>query len=175
MRPNEKLLSLEWVRAKYHYDPDEGVFRFKQAGSVQRIRDVGRIAGSTQTMRDGYLKKIIEINDKPYVQARLAWFYVTGHWPENEIDHKDCDSTNNRFENLREATKLQNGQNQRTPKTNSSGWKGVCFHKRVGKWGANISVNNRRIALGYYDDVKEAAEAYMFAALEYHGEFARLE
>lgn len=87
-------------------------------------------------------------------------------------DHIDGDGLNNQDENLRECTQAQNTRNRRIGLDNVSGFKGVSFRKDRGKWAANIGYG-KTIALGLYDDPRDAAIAYDAKAIELHGEFAR--
>lgn len=89
------------------------------------------------------------------------------------IDHKDGNGLNNTRDNLRVANPLQNAQNSRTPTNNTSGYKGVYWHKATGKWMVRINVDNKRKHLGLFTSLEEAARAYDVAALELHGAFAR--
>lgn len=91
-----------------------------------------------------------------------------------EVDHINGDKIDNRRENLRICTTMQNKHNYKIPITNTSGYKGVGWHKRDKKWTARIRVNYKLIHLGYYVDKIEAALAYNKAAIKYHKEFARL-
>jgi len=88
------------------------------------------------------------------------------------IDHIDRDKLNNRRKNLRPATLSQNQWNQKKYRNNTSGFKGV--YKNRNKWCAQIRVNGKRIHIGYFVDLKEAALAYNEAAKKYHGEFSCL-
>jgi hypothetical protein len=90
------------------------------------------------------------------------------------VDHRDLDGLNNTRANLRPATPTENVRNRRTPKNNSSGYKGVDFHKASNKWRARINVDSKCIELGFFGSPEEAAAAYNQAATERHGEFARL-
>ena len=90
-------------------------------------------------------------------------------------DHIDCDTLNNRRSNLRLATKADNNRNTKNRRSNTSGRKGVCWCKANSKWQAYISVMDRQIHLGFYDDIEAAHAAYCEAAKKYHGEFARFE
>lgn len=88
------------------------------------------------------------------------------------IDHWDHNGLNNQRYNLRIATIPQNGWNQGLSKVNVSGYKGVYWRKDIGKWVAQIEVNGKRIWLGAFVNVVDAANAYDVAALKYYGEFA---
>lgn len=92
-----------------------------------------------------------------------------------EVDHRSGDGLDNRRKNLRLATVAQNRRNQRTGKANTSGIKGVSWHKRVKRWAANITVNGKALHLGYHDTKELARAAYAAASAEHHGEFGRTE
>lgn len=91
------------------------------------------------------------------------------------IDHVDNDPLNNRRSNLRLASVSQNTMNQKRSVRNTSGYKGVTWNKRCGKWQASIKRDGKNYHLGLYSDPKEAHEAYKQKAIELHGEFARFE
>lgn len=90
-----------------------------------------------------------------------------------EIDHEDLDKKNNQKYNLRRCTKSQNKANTDKPTNNTSGYKGVCWHRRMKKWQAGIKFNQKNIHLGYFDDPRDAALAYNDAAISLFGKFAR--
>lgn len=91
------------------------------------------------------------------------------------IDHIDGNGLNCQKQNLRFCNNSQNLSNRGVNINNTSGYKGVCSPS-VGrkKWKACITVNNKSIHLGCFDDKKDAAIAYDEAAKKYFGEFARL-
>ena len=91
------------------------------------------------------------------------------------IDHKDNDPLNNLRDNLRIADKSKNATNAKKRIDNTSGYKGVWYHKQVNKWCAEIKVNKRKKYLGLFDTAEIAYEAYCKAAKEVYGEYARLE
>jgi hypothetical protein len=65
--------------------------------------------------------------------------------------------------------------NKATQVNNTSGYKGVCWNKKNSKWLARIRINNKRIYLGYFDNIFDADAAYKLAAIKFHGEYARNE
>lgn len=93
------------------------------------------------------------------------------------VDHINGNGLDNRRENLRVATKTQNNRNKAKSRSNKSGYKGVWRDKGKVKerWQAGITANGKKIHLGRFDTREEAHEAYCKAAIELHGEFARLE
>lgn len=86
------------------------------------------------------------------------------------------DTLNNADKNLRTGTASQNNQNSKIRSDNTTGFKGVYFYKdgRKKPWMAHITVDRKRIILGYFETKEEAYEAYCDAAKKYFGEFARL-
>lgn len=148
------------------YCPDLGEFYWL----VDRGNQVkaGDLAGSKN--KNGYL--FIAINKKKYIASRLAWFCMTGRWPTHEVDHKNRDPLDNRWCNLREATRAQNAHNKAKYSNNRSGYKGVSWSTREQKWCAKIRINGIGTHLGYFNDPKEAHLVYKSAAKKYHGEFA---
>lgn len=147
----EHILTQEQLKQILHYDPETGVFRWKLVMANNRNKIWG-IAGS---INQGYVR--IRLKNKTYECHRLAFLYVTGFWPENDVDHIDGCRSNNKWENLRQATRKQNCENIKLRKNNTSGYRGVVWHKATGKWSAMVRHNKKAIWLGLYEDVKEAA------------------
>ena len=93
--------------------------------------------------------------------------------PDMEVDHIDGNPLNNSKENLRLCNRSQNMANRcQRGSNNTSGYKGVTA--RRGGWMAQIVVKGRYIRIGDFKDKEAAAIAYNAVALQYHGEFARL-
>jgi len=88
-------------------------------------------------------------------------------------DHVDGDPMNNLRSNLRWATYSQNCRNSRKPSNNTSGIKGVSWHKHSSKWRATIATGTKIIHLGLFEDRLSARLAYIDAVKKFHGEFAR--
>lgn len=160
------MLTVERLYEVVDYDTTTGIFRRK----IRRGgRNIGDIAGTKHW--DGYL--VFSVDGQTYYAHRLAWFYATGEIPP-EVDHINGKRDDNRLCNLRPVTFSQNSQNSKLNGANSSGHKGVHWHKGTKKWRAVIWVKRKPKHLGLFTDVKEAAAAYAKAAKKYFGEFARL-
>jgi hypothetical protein len=148
------------------YDPRTGWFTW-------RVQLNGRVPAGT---RAGTIKKRgnreIKIDGRLYQSGRLAFLYVMGFWPDPEIDHRNGDATDDRWSNLREATRTGNMRNRGRFKTKDTP-KGVSWHRGIGQYTARITVNYQTIALGTFDTAEEAAAAYADAAEKYFGKFAR--
>ena len=93
---------------------------------------------------------------------------------KQQVDHISGYTLDNRKQNLRICTIAENNKNRRLGSNNNSGYKGVHWNKYEKKWQARIQSNKKRIQIGYFNDVIEAAKAYDLAAMKYHGKFARL-
>ena len=151
-------LSVTYIRENFRYDPETGTF-WRRCGAA----------------RKGYA--YVCVNAVLYSAHRLAWFYMTGAWPKDTIDHRNRNSLDNQFCNLREATVSENCKNRVIRRDNKSGFTGVSFHRKLNKWVAYIDskkdgVKQKRLFLGTHK-TKEAAYAARCARLEsMHGEFA---
>lgn len=130
---------------------------------------IGKKAGRPDRL--GYLH-IHGKSDKMIAAHRLIFFMHHGWLPEC-IDHIDGDNRNNRIDNLRAASVSQNMRNCKTPATNTSGVKGVYFHRQTEKWTASIRVNKRLTHLGSFTHIFDAACARKAAEQIHYGEFAR--
>lgn len=154
-------ITADQVRDLLEYDRDTGMFRWRtRRGKIMP----GSIAGSP----NNYGHFSIKINNRLYKSHRLAWLIVHGEWPSEQIDHINRDPGDNRIANLREATYSENAQNTLIPRSNTSGHKGVSWHKRMGKWMAHIRLNKRKYFLGYFDKAESARDAYLSAARVMH-------
>jgi hypothetical protein len=98
---------------------------------------------------------------------------VTGNWPPFCIDHANGKRSDNRFENLREATKSQNNCNRDKRSDNITGFKGVHWEKARKKWRASICIGGKQECIGRYETKEQAAAAYDERARAIHGEFAK--
>lgn len=99
---------------------------------------------------------------------------VIGRPPESFVtDHRNTNGLDNRKDNLRHITQAQNVMNKKAQRNNTSGFKGVYWHKAGQKWCAEINAAGKRVRLGLFTDKLAAAEAYNAASKRLHGEFGR--
>ena len=153
------MLTQERVRELFRYSKTTGLLTRKQR------RGKGRAGESSKCHdRDGYL--VVGIDSKTYRTHRVIWLYVTGAFPEADIDHKNRIRDDNRWTNLRSVTRSQNKQNQLAAVNNKSGAKGVYPHQ--GRWQAAIEHLGVRYDLGGFNSICEAAAAYSKKAKELH-------
>lgn len=137
------------------YNHETGVFTWKE--SRGRVK-AGSMAGTVSTIR-GKKYIMIRVNGKQYGAHRLAFLWVDGKFPANEVDHVDGNGLNNSWRNLRSVTHQENGRNRRKPKNNTSGYTGVHWHKTSQKWGAYIHIEGKNRYLGYFANIEDAISA----------------
>lgn len=157
------MLTQEYLKSRVHYNPETGNFTWitnhKNAKS-------GAIAGY---LNSGY--RCIGINGKYYKSHRLAFLYMTGSIPEF-CDHINRIKHDNRWSNLRPATKSKNCANKKIQINNSSGYPGVSWDKESKKWSASIRKNNKLTRLGRFHCKHEAYATYVLKSRELFGEFS---
>ena len=108
----------------------------------------------------------------PCKAHRVIWAMETGVWPENDIDHINRNRSDNRFSNLRSATRSENSKNVCSLPGSTSAYIGVSWHRASKRWIAQVSVNGKSVHLGCFNCEIEAAKAYDAAARFHYGEFA---
>lgn len=149
------------------YYPTTGILKWRKSGKGRRL---DLVAGSLRA-NDGYIE--VRVDYTAYLAHRLIWFGVIGKWPNPEVDHVNLIRNDNRWVNLREADKSQNGLNRIVRADNQSGFKGVCLDKRSMRWVAQLSVNKKHHHIGRFDTPEEASAAYIAAVAEHCPEFGR--
>lgn len=159
-------LSQEYIKSILEYVPETGIFRWKVA--LARRITIGDVAGVRA--EKGRIK--IGIKNREYKAHRLAWLYMTGKWPVQEIDHINGKQDDNRWQNLRAASSSENLMNRKVPVNNKSGHKGVFYWQKRKKWIAYIKAGTKRKHIGVYTSKKEAVAAREAAAFILHGKFA---
>lgn len=116
---------------------------------------------------------MLGVDGRLYLGHRVAHLYMTGEWPTALVDHKDRATSDLRWDNLRPASKSQNGANMAGRSKRPGALKGACWDRSRGRWRASIEVNYKKIFLGRFETAEEAHSAYVDAAQKYFGEFAR--
>jgi hypothetical protein len=166
-----KEITADYLRKILGYDLETGIFRWKWRKDVPKgwnTRWANKVAG---TLISGYI--CILINGQPYKAHRLAWLYVHDVWPTNETDHINSDKADNRITNLREATRQENNRNRGLRKDSSTNITDVYWHKPTQKYRAQIQAGGKRISLGYFDTLEEAAKVRAEAEIHFFGKFKR--
>jgi hypothetical protein len=161
-------LTAEFVRDVFNYNSITGklTWKIRLSNKCMIGSEVGHID------KDGY--RVVGIQRRRYYVQRIIWLWVTGEWPEREIDHEDMNRANNIWTNLRVATTSQNQYNCLAHKHNTSGFKGVSYNKNAGRYEARIRLVGRLIHLGLFDTAEDAAVAYVEAAKRIAGPFFRI-
>lgn len=146
------------LKSLFHYCPDSGKFT-----RLSGRKKVGNVNTS------GHLQ--IQIGDSTFLASRLAYLYMVGEWPANQMDHIDLNRTNDRWENLRPATPSENARNRSVRSDSLTGIKGVTA--MGDRFQARVSFEGRRYSAGYFDTLEEAAAAVKELRAQLHGEFTR--
>lgn len=167
-------LTRERVCELFNYNSETGeiVHKFraketfsKNAHYVRHLAFVGMNAGWANSK--GYID--VNVDGKKFKAHRVAWLIENGSLPEYpgfQIDHINGIRTDNRIENLRIVTSSENSKNSGLPVSNTSGVKGVYWHKQSGKWNAKIKIGKTLKCLGLFAEIEEAAKARKAAELE---------
>jgi hypothetical protein len=172
------------LRAIFNYNPETGELFWKaRTPDMFAEGSLGRAAVCKSWNTKFAGKKAFSDDRKGYYQTplygrvyrthRIIWVLQTGQWPSEHIDHADGNGKNNRFGNLREATKAQNAFNAKTRVDSETGLKGAAPTKSKKKFVGYIRNSGRKTYLGTFNTPEEAHAAYVEAALETRGQFAR--
>lgn len=159
-----KPLTAKRLRELLEYNPATGNFYWKTDLGCHNKYE-GLKAGGVNY--HGYVR--VAIDGVSYRANRLAWLYMTGDWPSQLIDHVNRNKADDRWENLRLATRSQNRRNAGRAINNTSGLTGVS--PAFGKWRAQISFEGKKKYLGLFTTKEAARAAYVSAAKTLFGEF----
>ncbi len=156
-------LSHERVKEALRYDPATGLFTWLTG------KTAGKRAGGKPD-KEGYHR--VFLDGKLYRAGRLAWFYMTGEWPET-IDHINRRPGDDSWANLREASPAQQCANRGARFDSSTGLKGVRTYPNSKKFYVLFQADGeqRRVGRGF-DTAEEAHAAYLQMARQVHGHFA---
>ena len=155
----------EDIREYLRYEDGKLYWTKKPCKRVKAGSEAGHYSKSK-----GY--KVIIFRGVQYRTHRVIWFLVKGEQPTTILDHINNNPTDNRIENLRPASMNQNQHNAKTRKDNTSGVKGVYWHKPNKRWIARVKINNKYIHIGNFTDLNEAEQAVKEARQQIHGEYA---
>lgn len=138
---------------------DVSDFRTVRGYNVWKSQCVGKLAGGKSS---GY--RVVGTSRGKALTHRIIWLINKGRWPEGVIDHIDGDPTNNRIENLRDVTQIQNLKNARMKSNNSSGFNGISWCKARDKWLASGSYKDengkyRTVSIGGFYEIEDAVKA----------------
>ncbi|MNC18852.1 AP2 domain protein [compost metagenome] len=147
-------ISQEYLKSRLSYDPASGIFTWLPQPHFPKqwnTNYAGKPAGTVKMAPTGYRHIQIRLLGKSYSAHRLAWLYVTGNEPPEEVDHENRDATDNRWTNLRDSMGA-NQRNRSKNRNNKSGVTGVCWNTRRAKW----QVYAAGIYLGRFQKLEEA-------------------
>jgi hypothetical protein len=158
-----KKLTQKYLKECLTYDPNTGIFtwnvrplsHFKNSRICNNwnsrfcAKEAGIIGSHIMYRR-------IRVDAKLYLAHRLAFLYMEGYFPENQVDHMDRNRQNNKWENLREVSRQCNSQNCNLAKNNTSGVCGVYFDMGLNKWVAHIKISGKTIHLGCFENFDDA-------------------
>jgi hypothetical protein len=163
-----KQLTAERLREVLRYEPDTGLFTWRGRTGLGANAANAENAPAGSVNNKGYVTITVD-GHQGYKAHRLAWLYMTGDWPTEQVDHRDTVRHNNAWENLRQATRAENAQNQQRPsKNNKSGYLGVSWDKQYLKWAATLHINGRNRRLGRFANPESAHAAYLSAKAKHH-------
>lgn len=172
--------------------------RWKCGWSTRKIRNGKTVVWSNMKLINLTQGKQAIVDEEAYHDlSKFKWMFISGYAARNmrfgdkrktqymhrvinktpnnmETDHVNGNTLDNRIENLRTCTHKQNMWNSKMQRNNTSGFKGVSFHKKTKKWQATLGVNGGLVYLGLFGKQREAALAYNYAVKKYFKDFAKL-
>lgn len=154
------------LRDAFDYDRYLGIltWRTKPSWGVSAGEVAGRLRPGNRYAKVRYKKRLHFVH-------RIIWAWWHGEWPSGVIDHINRNPEDNRIFNLRDCPQHKNSTNSKMRKDNTTGFKGVCFHKCTGRYTAQIQHKKKLRYIGLYKTPEEAAAAYENVARELHKDF----
>jgi len=159
------MIKQQELKDALHYCPETGIFTWRVDAGTKKLS--GKKAGCVHAT--GYI--VIKINGKLYSAHRLAFLYMSGEWPVDIVDHINGNGADNRWENLRQANKMQNACNSPLSSRNTSGVKGVCWNSGARKWQAQVEYCGARHCMTFLS-IEDAKAWIETKRAELHGEFS---
>lgn len=170
---NIEILTQPYLKNRLSYSQETGIFIWlpRLIGDFKRPKDYGTWTKKFCGREAGYTDPrgciFIRIDHHLHRAHRLAFLYMTGSWPDDEVDHEDHNPSNNKWDNIRQATHAENCKNQSIHNRNKSGFTGVHRRKDTNRWLASIKANGKPKNIGNFATKQEAIEARKKANLEY--------
>ena len=146
------MIDLEYARSILSYDPKTGLFT-----RIKTTKGKAKIGTNAGSKCHGYI--LIGLRDKKVRAHNLAWLFYYGVEQDGMLDHINHNRSDNRIENLRIASRLENNKNTSLRKDNTSGFCGVYFRNDSKKWQVEISINGKRTKIGAFHKKEDAIEA----------------
>ncbi len=172
-------ITAELVRQLLDYDLETGILRWKMrtpdmfAETAQRTAIHNCNAWNAKNagkqivcLAQGYIK--FAIFENGFLAHRVIWLWMTGEWPPDDIDHKNGNRSDNRWYNLRLATRSENNENRNGKGKGRSGFIGVLWDEHLKKYRARINKNGKSIYLGCFINPEDASRAYKIAKRGFH-------
>ena len=162
----EEMITQKEIKEIASYDKETGIFTrlTRPCNSV----NIGDELGYLKKCKSGLMYLSTEYKGHQYLLHRLAFLDVDGKFPDGDVDHKDGNGLNNKWNNLRVVDAIENGKNRKLNHNNESGYQGVSFYNLTKKWRAAISVDGKKKHLGYFDTFEEAKERRVIAEKEFN-------
>lgn len=147
------MLTQDVLKQYVIYDPATGYFLSTGVKYSNKIK--GERVGTLHKTK-GY--EYVNIKGKSFRAQRLAFLYMTGEWPKNQVDHINRIKSDNKWANLRDVDSKTNCWNRPLYKTSTSGFTGVAWNKQYNKWQVLCRSNGRQEYLGLYENLAEAGQ-----------------
>lgn len=161
------MIKIKELKDVLEYNEHTGIFSWK-ISPCKNVK-IGSVAG-TLHKKTGYIK--ITYKNNKISAHRLSWAFMLEEWPAFDVDHINGNRQDNRWVNLRQATRQQNSLNRLKSSRNTSGVKGVHFDRKRNKWGSTITFDKTRYWLGFHSSLKQAEDAVVTKRKELHGTFS---
>ncbi len=159
------MITQTYLKTILNYNEDTGKFTWVIRKGARALK--GTIAGTIDNT--GYIH--ITIDKKVYQSHRLVWLYIYGNFPKEFLDHINGNKLDNRFVNLRECSRSQNGMNRPKQSNNTTGYKGVYYHTQSKRYRAKVTINKKVKMLGNYKTPEEAYNRYLEYCKEHFKDF----
>jgi hypothetical protein len=164
----DTLTSPERIKEAFNYNPKTGKLTW---AIDRRCVHPGDSAGTRVKSPKGVFLTV-RLDGRLYCVNQVVWCWVTGEWPAEQVDHQNLDSSDNRWDNLREATNQQNCANRGLNTNNKTGYRGVYWYASRQKWVAYLRKNGKHVFFKYFKIKSDAVAAVREARKVHFGEWS---